>query len=324
MRRSKFKDARLRRAFNFAFDFERINNEIFYGQYKRIASYFDGTELAASGLPVGRELEILETVRAEVPREVFVMPYWNPVARNANAFRNNLLEARRLLEAAGFNVRDLKRVDTRTGQPLTVEFLIADPSLERFVLPYKELLARLGIDATVLAVDAIQYENRLRQWDFDIVVESWTESSSPGKEQRDYWGSQAAITPGSRNTVGIANPAVDSLIDRILFAKDRNELVAATRALDRVLLWNYYVVPQWTYGQGPHCQMGSLRETGAHADLRPIRLSRDLVVGRQTCRRLPIVIELRAANSAWSHPGGQGKLVRSGWHRRRSCCISFR
>jgi microcin C transport system substrate-binding protein len=249
IRRSKFKDARLRRAFNFAFDFEWINNEIFYGQYKRIASYFEGTELAASGLPQDRELEILDTVRDHVPPEIFRTPYWNPVGGNAEAVRRNLLEAMQLLEAAGFAVRDLKLVDTRTGVPLTVEFLLPDPGYERFVLFYKHSLERLGIDVAVRSVDAVQYEDRLRQWDFDIVVESWLETLSPGNEQRDYWGSRAADTFGSRNIVGIANEAVDSLINRIVFAKDRNELVAATKALDRVLLWNHYVVPQWNYGK---------------------------------------------------------------------------
>jgi microcin C transport system substrate-binding protein len=155
----------------------------------------------------------------------------------------------RLLEAAGFAVRDLDLVDARTGEPLTVEFLLADPSYERFVLFYKDSLDRLGIDVAVRSVDDVQYENRLRQWDFDIVVASWAETLSPGNEQRDYWGSEAAATAGSHNIIGIENKAVDALIDRIVFAKDRNELVAATRALDRVLLWNHYVVPQWTYGK---------------------------------------------------------------------------
>lgn len=249
IRRDKFKDVRLRRALNFALDFERINNEIFYGQYQRIASYFEGTELAATGMPQDRELEILDAVRDQVPPDVFSRPYWNPVGGSADASRRNLLEAMRLLEAAGFAVRDLKLVDTSTGEPLTIEFLLADPSHERFVLFYKDSLERLGIDVAVRSVDAVQYENRLRQWDFDIVVASWTETLSPGNEQRDYWGSEAANTSGSRNIIGITSKAVDSLIDHIVFAKDRNELVAATRALDRVLLWNHYVVPQWTYSK---------------------------------------------------------------------------
>jgi microcin C transport system substrate-binding protein len=249
IRRSKFKDARLRRAFNFAFDFETLNNQIFYGQYKRIASYFEGTELASSGLPSGEELKILETVREEVPPEVFSTAYTNPIGGNENAVRSNLREATRLLQAAGFAVRDFKLVDSRTGEPLTVEFLLADPAFERFVLFYKEWLQRLGIEVTVRSVDHVQYENRLREWDFDIVVAAWPQTLSPGNEQRDYWGSHAANTPGSHNIIGITSEAVDSLIDHIVFAKDRAGLTAATRALDRVLLWSHYVVPQWSYSK---------------------------------------------------------------------------
>ncbi len=248
-RRAKFNDPRLRRALNFAFDFEHINNELFYGEYIRIASYFEGTELAARGLPHGRELEFLETLRQQVPPEVFTTPYWNPVSGSNAAARANLLEAMRMLESAGFTVRNLKLVDAATSEPLAVEFLLADPSYEGFALVYKGSLERLGIDVSVRAVGDVEYVNRLRQSDFDIIVASWTESLSPGNEQRDYWGSNAANRPGSHNLVGIRNPAVDALIDRIVSAASRADLVAATKALDRVLLWNHYVVPQWTYGR---------------------------------------------------------------------------
>jgi microcin C transport system substrate-binding protein len=249
LRRDKFKDARLRRAFNYAFDFEEMNKQIFFGSYKRIASYFENTELAASGLPQGEELEILDSVRDKVPPEVFTKPYANPVAGAPEAVRANLREATRLLKEAGYEVRNQKLVNAQTGQPLTVEFLVNDPNSERFVLFYKPSLERLGIDVTVRTVDDAQFENRLRQWDFDIITMTWGESLSPGNEQRGYWGSQAADQQGSRNYIGIKNPAVDALIDRIIFAKSRDELVAATHALDRVLLWNHYVVPQWTYGK---------------------------------------------------------------------------
>jgi microcin C transport system substrate-binding protein len=249
IRRAKFKDPRLRRAFNFAFDFERINDELFYGEYKRIASYFEGTELAATGLPQGRELQILETLPEQVPPEVFTTPYWNPVSGSDAAARANLLEAMRMLQSAGFTVRNLKLVDAVTGERLAIEFLLADQSYEGFALVYKGSLERLGIEVSVRAVGDVEYVNRLRRWDFDIVVASWTQSLSPGSEQRDYWGSTAANAPGSQNLVGISNPAVDALIDRIVSAPSRAELVAATKALDRVLLWNHYVIPQWTYGK---------------------------------------------------------------------------
>ncbi len=249
IRRTKFQDRRVRRAFNFAFDFDEMNKQIFYGQYKRIASYFEGTELASTGVPEGRELEILQTVRDKVPPEVFTTPYTNPVNGNQQQLRDNLREALKLFREAGYEIRDTKLVDAKTGEQFAVEFLAEDPSMERIALFYKPSLERLGMRVSVRVVDSAQYENRLRQFDFDIVVASWGESLSPGNEQRGFWSSQAADQPGSRNIVGIKNPAVDTLIDRVIFTKDRDDLVEATKALDRVLLWNFYVVPQWTYGK---------------------------------------------------------------------------
>jgi microcin C transport system substrate-binding protein len=249
IRRDKFKDPRVRRALNYAFDFEEMNKQIFFNQYKRISSYFDGTELASSGLPEGKELEILETVRAEVPPEVFTKAYTNPVGGNAEAVRDNLREALKLLKEAGYEVRERKLVNAKTGAPFELELLGEDPSFERVMLFFKPSLERLGIAVSVRTIDPTQYENRLRSWDFDIVVSSWPESLSPGNEQREFWGSPAADMAGSRNVVGIKNPAIDKLIDRVIFTKDRDDLVAATKALDRVLLWNHFVVPQWTYNK---------------------------------------------------------------------------
>jgi microcin C transport system substrate-binding protein len=249
LRRPKFSDPRVRSAFNFAFDFEKINQLLFYGQYTRITSYFDGTELASSGLPQGRELEFLQSVRADVPPEVFTTTYWNPVNDSEEAFRNNLLEAARLLSEAGFEIKDFVLVDPQTNEPMTVEFLIGEQAFERVILFYQPALERLGIHATVRLVDDVQYINRLRDWDFDIVVANWEQTLTPGNEQRDYWGSRAADEPGSRNLVGIKNPAVDALIDHIIFATNREDLAAAAKALDRVLLWNHYVVPQWNFAK---------------------------------------------------------------------------
>jgi microcin C transport system substrate-binding protein len=249
IRRDKFNNPLLRRAFNFAFDFEEMNKQLFFGTYHRIASYFEGTELACSALPTGMELEILEPLRDKVPPEVFTTPYTNPQNGNAEAVRTNLRESLRLLKQAGYEVRDTKLVNTKTGELLSVELLADNPQFERVMLFYKPSLERLGITVSVRTVDPTQYENRLRNWDYDIITASWAESLSPGNEQRSYWGSQAADQNGSRNAIGIKNPAVDALIDRIIFAKSREDLVAATHALDRVLLWNHYVVPQWTYGK---------------------------------------------------------------------------
>jgi microcin C transport system substrate-binding protein len=247
LRREQFKDARLRHAFNFAFDFEEMNKQLFYGQYKRINSYFDGTELASSGLPQGEELQILETVRDKVPAELFTTPYSNPVGGNPEAVRANLREAMRLLKEANYTIKDGKLVDP-AEKPVTVEILVQDPSSERISLFYKPSLERIGVTTSIRVVDDAQYENRLRNFDFDIITDVWGQSLSPGNEQREFWSSQSADQPGSKNTIGIKNPAVDELIDKIIFAKDRAGLVAATRALDRVLLWNFYVVPQFTYG----------------------------------------------------------------------------
>jgi microcin C transport system substrate-binding protein len=248
-RRPKFADPRVRRACNFALNFEEINKQLFFGQYKRVNSYFEGLELASKGLPEGDELAILETLRDKVPPEVFTTPYTNPVNDNPEAVRNNLREATRLLRDAGYEVRDRKLVNTKTGEPLTIEVLIDRPEWERIVLFYKPSLERLGIQMTLRNVDDAQYENRLRAWDYDMIVVTWGQGLSPGNEQRNYWTSQAADIAGSRNYVGIKNPAVDALVDRIIFSKSRSELVATTKALDRVLLWNHYVVPQWTYGK---------------------------------------------------------------------------
>jgi microcin C transport system substrate-binding protein len=252
-RRDKFKDARLRRAFNFAFDFEEMNKQIFFGQYKRISSYFEGTELAwhepKAAPPTGRELEILESVRGMVPPEVFTTPYTNPVGGNPEAVRTNLREAIRLAREAGYDIRNQKLVNGKTGEPLTVEFLTEDPNFERIILFYKPGLERLGVTVTVRVVDPSQYENRLRNWDYDVIINSWPQSLSPGNEQRDFWGSAAADQVGSQNYIGIKNPAMDALIEQVIFAKNREDLVAATKALDRVLIWNNYVVPQWTYGK---------------------------------------------------------------------------
>jgi microcin C transport system substrate-binding protein len=249
IRREKFKDANVRLAFNYAFDFEKMNKEIFFGQYTRIASYFQGMELSAAGLPSGRELELLSTVRSEIPDAVFNEVYTNPVSGTPTAIRSNLREAARLLQKAGYEIRNQLLVDVKTREPFTVEFLGNSPAFERIFLFFKPSLERLGISVTVRTVDEPQYVNRLRTWDFDIITYGWLQNILPSTEQRGNWGSQAADQPGSENVIGIKNHAVDFLIEQIVTAKTHADLIAAARALDRVLLWNYYTVPQWSYNK---------------------------------------------------------------------------
>ncbi|MEL6372850.1 MAG: extracellular solute-binding protein [Pseudomonadota bacterium] len=249
-RRLAFQDARVRQAFNLAFDFETANKNLFYEQYERTGSYFAGTELASSGLPKGRELELLTPLKDKIPAEVFTTPFENPVVKAPGDVRKNLRQAFKLLTAAGWSVKNApggsgRVLHNKDGKPLKVEFLLVSESFKRIVLPYAQTLNRLGIQTSVRIVDSAQYQRRYDRFDFDIVVGQFPQSFSPGNEQRDYWSSTAADRNGSRNLIGIKNPAVDALIDKIIFAPDRAELVAATRALDRVLLWNHYVVPQW-------------------------------------------------------------------------------
>ncbi len=254
IRRAKFADARVRRALNLVFNFEWANRNLFFGQYRRIASFFGGTEMEAKGLPEGLELQILEEVRPLVPAEVFTTAYTNPIQGDDRAdataqaegyvSRENLRLATQLMREAGWTVQG-GVLRNAAGEPFTIEFLIVQPAFERIVNYYSKGLKRLGIQTSIRVVDSSQYINRLDEYNFDMITGGFRQSESPGNEQRFYWGSEAADRRGSRNLIGIKNPAVDKLIDRIIFAKSREELVAAARALDRVLLWNHYVIPQW-------------------------------------------------------------------------------
>jgi microcin C transport system substrate-binding protein len=246
LRREKFQDPRLRLAFNYVFDFESMNKTLFFDQYRRVNSYFSGTELASSGLPAGKELEILQAVRDKVPEEVFTKEFKNPVSGTEDLRRINLREALRLMREAGYEVKGGKLVNVKSGEQLRVEFLLNSPAFERVVLFFKPSLERLGVEVAVRVVDPPQYVNRVRGRDFDIISAGWGQSLSPGNEQRDFFGSEAADREASRNYGGIKNPAVDAMIDKVIFARDREELLAATKALDRVLLWNHYVLPSWT------------------------------------------------------------------------------
>ncbi|MDK1377450.1 MULTISPECIES: extracellular solute-binding protein [unclassified Sinorhizobium] len=243
MRRKPFDDERVREALNYALDFEELNRTVFFDQYTRVNSYFFLTELASTGLPEGLELEILNEVKDKVPPEVFTTPYANPVGGTPQNGRDNLRKAIGLLKEAGFELKGNRMVNTATGRPFSFEILLSSPMLERVVLPYAQNLKRIGIEASVRTVDPSQYTNRERAFDYDMTWEVWGQTLSPGNEQEDFWGSKSASRQGSRNYAGISDPGVDALINRVIFAKDRETLVAATKALDRVLLAHHYVVP---------------------------------------------------------------------------------
>ena len=247
-RRPQFKDPRVREALQKAYDFESMNRTLFFGLYERTNSYFLGTELQAEGKPEGREAEILNDLRSTaegaIPDAAFEAAFAPTTYPDRRAVRTNLREALELLREAGYTTQGGRLVGP-DGRQLSFEFLAADPTSERTIGPFVANLRRLGIAATIRVVDAAQYTQRVRNFDFDIVTTVWRQSQSPGNEQRDYWSSEAADRVGSRNLAGIKNPAIDALVEKIIYAKDRDELVATTRALDRILLHSHYVVPQW-------------------------------------------------------------------------------
>jgi microcin C transport system substrate-binding protein len=243
-RRAVFRDPRVRAALATAFDFEWSNAHLFYGAYTRTHSYFSNSELASRGLPGEAELAVLAPFRGRVPDEVFAREY-RPPSTEPDGVRPNLVRALALLRRAGWVVRDMRLVHAETGQPLSFEILIDEPTWERIALPFVKNLERLGVTARVRTVDSAQYEYRLKQFDFDMTVAVFPQSLSPGNEQVDYWASVTADTPGSRNLAGVRDPVVDRLVEQLIAAPDRPALVARTRALDRVLLWGHYVVPHW-------------------------------------------------------------------------------
>ena len=244
-RRPIFRDPRVRQALAHAFDFEWTNRHLFAGAYTRTASYFSNSELASRGRPSPGELAVLEPLRGRIPEEVFATEYRPPSTAPPRSLRSNLLEALGLLRAAGWTVQDLRLVDARTREPMQFEILLNEPTFERIVLPFIKNLERLGVTARVRTVDTAQYRYRVDHFDFDMTVLVLRQSLSPGNEQRDFWSSERADRPGSRNLAGIRSPAVDTLVDLIIAAPDRQSLVDRTRALDRVLSWGHYVIPHF-------------------------------------------------------------------------------
>jgi microcin C transport system substrate-binding protein len=249
LRRETFKDARVREALNYAYDFEDLNKNLAYGGLKRVDSFFWGTELASSGLPQGRELEILQELKDKIPPKVFTTPYSNPVGGDPQKVRDNLRSAIALLKEAGWELKGNRMLNVKSGQPMSFEILLNSPSMERTVLPYVASLKKIGIDARIRTVDASQYINRIRSFDYDIIFGVWAQTMDPGNEQAEYWGSRSVNRQGSRNYAGIADPAVDALIGKITAAPDREQQVAAIKALDRVLLANNFVIPMFYSGE---------------------------------------------------------------------------
>jgi len=244
MRRPQFQDRRVRQALTLAYNFEIMNRTLFYGLNTRTDSYFEGQDLASSGLPTGKELELLSAYKDKLPPELFTQPFKLPVYDSPQAERQYLKQAVALFAEAGWKISGGKMLNDK-GEQFRMEILGNGPTDEVISTTYVESLRKIGIDASLRIVDPAQYVNRYRNFDFDSVTAQLPQSSSPGNEQREFWTSKAADTPGSRNLMGIKDPVVDALTERVIFATDRDDLLAATRALDRVLLWNYYVVPQY-------------------------------------------------------------------------------
>lgn len=248
MRRDLFKDQRVREALNYALDFEELNRTVFYDAYQRVDSFFFGTELASAGLPDGKELELLTALKDKVPASVFDTPYKNPVGGTPQASRDNLRKAVELFKQAGYELRGNAMVNSTTGQPFRFELLLSNPQLEVVAVPYQQQLRKIGIDMAVRTVDDSQYTNRTRSFDYDMTWVVWAQTLNPGNEQRDYWGSTSVDREGSQNYAGISDPAIDALIEKIIFPADRDEQIAATKAMDRVLLAHDYVIPLY-YGR---------------------------------------------------------------------------
>lgn len=243
-RRELFQDVRVREALALLFDFQWANKNLFNGAYTRTHSYFDNSELAATGLPSPEELKILEPLRKQLPAQLFSQPFKVPETDGSGVIREQQRRAYQLLQEAGWKIANDQMLDAK-GQPVVIEFLLAQTEFERVLLPYKRNLRDLGINLEIRRVDVSQYINRLRSRDFDLIVGGFPQSNSPGNEQREYWHSSSADRPGSRNYIGLKDPAIDQLVDGLINAESRTSLVQHTRALDRVLLWGHYVVPNW-------------------------------------------------------------------------------
>ncbi|MDB2414291.1 extracellular solute-binding protein [Rickettsiales bacterium] len=244
-RRSNFKNPKIREALSYAYDFEWANKQLFFSAYARNSSFFGNSEFGATGLPSAAELKLLNQFKDKLPDRLFNKIYTPPTTEGDGNSRPNLIKAQQLLDEAGWPLVNMKRINPETGEQVKIEFLIASPAFERVIAPFIRNLKKLGIEGTIRSVDSSQYIKRREEFDFDIIVNWFTQGPSPGNEQLDYWHSSRADKKGSRNLIGIKNPAVDFMVNKIINAKNKDELITATRALDRILLWNFYVIPQW-------------------------------------------------------------------------------
>lgn len=243
-RRPVFRDRAVREAISYAFDFEWSNKTMAYDSYKRTRSFFSNSDMEAKSTPEGRELEILEKYRDKLPPELFTTEYNPPKTDGSGNNRANLKKAADILEAAGWKTGP-DGVRVKDGVKLEFEFIDDNPQFERWIMPFVKNLERIGVKASYRAIDPAQYQNRMNDYDFDMTVGLFPQSNSPGNEQRDFWGSDRVTMPGSRNIIGINDPVVDDLITQIVSAPTREELVVRCRALDRVLQWEFYGVPNW-------------------------------------------------------------------------------
>ncbi len=246
LRKSIFKNREVRQALALAMDFDWSNRNLFYGQYTANDSYFDNSELGATGLPSPEELKILEPLRGQLPEAVFTEPMG--AEKPQRSIRQRLREAKRLLAKNGWVVKNRRLVNAKTGRPMRFTVLMFQPAFARITEPFINNMKRLGVQADMKRVDSSIYEQRLRNFNYDMIVSSWGQAPSPGNEQMNYWHSRSANQPGSRNMIGLADKAVDTLVETLIAARTRKDLVTATRALDRALWHGNYVVPHWFIG----------------------------------------------------------------------------
>ncbi len=269
IRRDVFKDPVVREALAYAFDFEWSNKQFAYGTYTRTNSYYENSELASSGLPEGKELELLERFRGQIPDDVFTEEYKTPVTDGSGNTRKNLRTAMKMLDDAGWTLGE-DGIRSKDGVRLEFEIVDANPQFERWVLPFIKNLQRIGAKANFRVVDSAQYQNRMNAFDFDMTIAAFGQSNSPGNEQRDFWGSAKANIEGSRNYIGIESPALDQLIEELVQTSSREDLVTVVRAMDRILLQGHYVIPMWHYPKWRIAHWAQIERPDPLSDISPL------------------------------------------------------